>query len=191
MSPSMSRLPSSLPTHVRPPSNTGIATATAATRTPTTADDNTSLALTPAANAEMDDDTEKLDPFLEIWDSALVEKTTNAIGEEGWKCHHCMKFFKVVNATKALAHVTATPKKNIARCMGVISSLYASAYLELKLLKLGRKDNRVRNREELDVSIEEDAEQTLTRLPEKKRPRRRGGTTVGCASVASKGALNS
>jgi hypothetical protein len=47
-----------------------------------------------------------------IWDAEAVTK----LPDGRWKCGHCGHFFKCHNATKALAHVSKTPGKDIAVC---------------------------------------------------------------------------
>ena len=73
-----------------------------------------------------------------VWDDSYVEKTTKD-NVNGWKCHWCGKFFKGVNHTKALCHVSKLygNKNHISLCSATIPNDRLDRYRYL--LNLGKK----------------------------------------------------
>ena len=95
-----------------------------------------------AASAVADPDQQ----LISIWDSEHIMKLEN----NKWKCGHCNETFSHLNASKALAHVSRTPKQDIKMCTGSIPPLTLSLYRSL-MKKKEEKSQKKRRLSDLSV----------------------------------------
>ena len=82
-----------------------------------------------------------LGSLREAWDCEYLNIKHDNDGNPGWRCNWCNKFKKVVNATKALAHVLGVPGQSIAPCSARIDPVYFQRYQDLYARKNSRKIN--------------------------------------------------
>ncbi len=110
-------------------------------------------------------DEEKLPVLSSIWDCPMINKFAGFDNNEkafsGWICGWCPlendgsspKPFKMINATKALAHVTRVGGYDIRPCCGRIPALRLKQYRDLHLSKTLTKEHRNSKRDTMGNSI--------------------------------------
>jgi hypothetical protein len=90
-----------------------------------------------------------------VWDFEHVEKTGSNRISGGWKCLWCNHSFKGWNATKVLAHLNKTRKKDIAICRAAIDASSTEMYAEMSAVKEASKSEASSRAINLDQMVEE------------------------------------
>lgn len=88
-----------------------------------------------------------------IYDDDMVLKYCNANGKQMWNCKWCGLTFSGWNATKALHHVTKTPKQDIKICTVRIDELHQERYKALLEANSKRRSNVINANESLDRAV--------------------------------------
>ena len=109
----------------------------------------------------------RLGPLREAWDCEYPNVEYDDDGNPGWRCNWCKKFKKVVNATKALAHVLGVPGQSIAACSAKIDPVYFQRYQDLYSRKNSRKTKRQKNLQNYANHVTEEVEIAASKLAEK------------------------
>jgi hypothetical protein len=92
---------------------------------------------------------------VSVWDFEHVEKTGTNRVSGGWKCLWCNHSFKGWNATKVLAHLTQTRKKDIAICRAAIDASSTEIYREMFAEKEANKSDASSRAINLDEMVDE------------------------------------
>jgi hypothetical protein len=111
--------------------------------------------------------------FELVWDSDKIELYNDEEGKQRWRCHHCGGNWSGKNHTKALRHVTRTPKGDMKPCSGSIPPHYKDAYMALLRTKEEEKSAQKEREEVLDIGLTTTDSRTLSIYQDQKSNRKR------------------
>ena len=118
-----------------------------------------------------DDDVvviDDLDRLSSIYDDDMVEKYNDSNGKNRWRCKWCGTTFSGWNATKALFHVTKTPKSDIKICRVRIDAMHERRYSELLQRSSKKRERYSTSNETIERPIVSHNDKTASILDTKK-----------------------